>query len=57
VDFCLVFWDTKNDKKSFKNVKGLAEIKGEGEYCAIFSKINEDATVQIDLCNSLGTTL
>jgi WD repeat-containing protein 35 len=57
VDFCLVFWETKTDKKSLKYVKDLAEIKGEGEYCAVFSKIDDDATVQIDLCNSLGTTL
>lgn len=57
VDFCLVFWETKTDRKIFKYVKDLSEIKGEGEYCAVFSKVNDDATVQIDLCNSLGTTL
>lgn len=41
----------------FKYVKDLVEIKGEGEYAAVFSKVDDDATVQIDLCNSLGTTL
>lgn len=57
IDFCLVFWEPKSDRKVFKYVKDLAEVKGEGEYCAVFSKIDDDATVQIDLCNSIGTTL
>lgn len=57
VDFCVVFWETKTDKKFFKYVKDLAEIRGEGEYCSLFSKIDDDTAVQIDLCNSLGTTL
>ena len=28
VDFCVVFWDTKNDEKSMKYIKDLTEIKG-----------------------------
>jgi WD repeat-containing protein 35 len=39
-----------------KYVKELTEIKGEGEYCAIFSHPEEEYT-QIDLCNSIGTTI
>lgn len=28
VDYCIVFWDTKNDEKYMKYVKDLLEIKG-----------------------------
>lgn len=56
VEFCVVFWDTKSDEKYMKYVKDLTEIKGEGEFCAIFSRPDEDIT-QIDLCNSIGTTI
>jgi WD repeat-containing protein 35 len=56
VEFCVVFWDTKTDEKYMKYVKELTEIKGEGEYCAIFSHPEEEYT-QIDLCNSIGTTI
>jgi len=56
VEFCVVFWDSKSDEKYMKYVKDLTEIKGEGEYCAIFSHPEEEVT-QIDLCNSIGTTI
>jgi WD repeat-containing protein 35 len=39
-----VFWDTKTDEKYMKYVKELIDIKGEGEYCAIFSKPEEEYT-------------
>jgi hypothetical protein len=37
----VVFWDTKTDEKYMKYVKDLADIKGEGEFCTIFSKLDE----------------
>ena len=39
-----------------KYVKELTEIKGEGEFCTIFSKHDEETT-KIDLCNSIGTII
>jgi WD repeat-containing protein 35 len=56
VEFCVVFWDTKSDEKFMKYVRDLAEIRGQGEFCAIFTK-NDLDLVQIDLCNSIGTII
>ncbi len=28
IDFCIVFWETKTDKRYFKYVKDLSEIRG-----------------------------
>jgi WD repeat-containing protein 35 len=39
-----------------KYVRDLAEIRGQGEFCAIFTK-NDFELVQVDLCNSIGTII
>ena len=39
-----------------KYIKELVEIRGEGEFCVLFSHPEEEIT-QIDLCNSIGSTI
>jgi len=55
IDFCVIFWDTKNDTKNIKYVKNLLAIRACGEFCVLISRI-EDTSEQysISLCNSIG---
>ncbi|KAM9786504.1 WD repeat-containing protein 35 isoform X1 [Syngnathus typhle] len=69
-DYCVVFWDTKNNEKCVKYVKSLMSITTSGDFCTLASKA-DDTQVQgnaesdgeshakyvLILCNSIGTPL
>ncbi|XP_023129975.2 WD repeat-containing protein 35 isoform X1 [Amphiprion ocellaris] len=69
-EYCVVFWDTKNNEKFVKYVKSLISITTSGDFCILASKADdtqpqEDAELEsgnharyvLILCNSIGTPL
>ncbi|XP_030575104.1 WD repeat-containing protein 35 isoform X3 [Archocentrus centrarchus] len=69
-EYCVVFWDTKNNEKFVKYVKSLMSITTSGDFCILASKADdtqpqEDAEVEsasharyvLILFNSIGTPL
>uniref|UniRef100_A0A7N6BEQ9 WD repeat-containing protein 35 n=1 Tax=Anabas testudineus TaxID=64144 RepID=A0A7N6BEQ9_ANATE len=67
-EYCVVFWDTKNNEKFVKYVKSLMSITTSGDFCILASKADdtqpqEDAESEsgshyvLILCNSIGTPL
>ncbi|XP_051471912.1 WD repeat-containing protein 35 isoform X3 [Apus apus] len=68
-EYCVVFWDTKNNEKYVKYVKGLISITTYGDFCVLATKADENqpqeehetesvgATYVLVLCNSIGTPL
>ncbi|XP_072314070.1 WD repeat-containing protein 35 [Eucyclogobius newberryi] len=69
-EYCVVFWDTKNNEKFVKYVKSLMSITTSGDFCILASKADdsqaqEEAEVEpgnhlrfvLILCNSIGTPL
>ncbi|KAM6969516.1 WD repeat-containing protein 35 [Tautogolabrus adspersus] len=69
-EYCVVFWDTKNNEKFVKYVKSLMSITTSGDFCILASKADdtqpqEDAELEsasparyvLILCNSIGTPL
>ncbi|XP_029451827.1 WD repeat-containing protein 35 isoform X1 [Rhinatrema bivittatum] len=68
-EYCVVFWDTKNNEKYVKYVKSLISITTCGDFCILATKTDEShpqeendtesngATYVLVLCNSIGTPL
>nr|XP_021149197.1 WD repeat-containing protein 35 isoform X1 [Columba livia] len=68
-EYCVVFWDTKNNEKYVKYVKSLISITTCGDFCVLATKADENqpqeenetepigATYVLVLCNSIGTPL
>ncbi|XP_055481799.1 WD repeat-containing protein 35 isoform X5 [Psammomys obesus] len=68
-EYCVVFWDTKNNEKFVKYVKSLISITTCGDFCILATKADENhpqeenemetfgATFVLVLCNSIGTPL
>nr|XP_033792878.1 WD repeat-containing protein 35 isoform X3 [Geotrypetes seraphini] len=68
-EYCVVFWDTKNNEKYVKYVKSLISITTCGDFCILATKTDENhpqeenetdpngATYVLVLCNSIGTPL
>ncbi|XP_010877761.2 WD repeat-containing protein 35 isoform X1 [Esox lucius] len=69
-EYCVVFWDTKNNEKFVKYVKSLMSITTSGDFCILATKADhthpqEDADVEsgnnamyvLVLCNAIGTPL
>ncbi|XP_062325717.1 WD repeat-containing protein 35 isoform X1 [Osmerus eperlanus] len=68
-EYCVVFWDTKNNEKFVKYVKSLMSITTSGDFCILATKSDdthpqEDAELEsgsalfvLVLCNSIGTPL
>uniref|UniRef100_A0A3Q3JRB8 WD repeat-containing protein 35 n=1 Tax=Monopterus albus TaxID=43700 RepID=A0A3Q3JRB8_MONAL len=69
-EYCVVFWDTKNNEKHVKYVKSLMSITTSGDFCILASKADdtqpqEDSELELGsharyiliLCNSIGTPL
>ncbi|XP_063088248.1 WD repeat-containing protein 35 isoform X3 [Cavia porcellus] len=68
-EYCVVFWDTKNNEKYVKYVKSLISITTWGDFCILATKADEShpqeedemetfgATFVLILCNSIGTPL
>ncbi|XP_057715760.1 WD repeat-containing protein 35 isoform X1 [Corythoichthys intestinalis] len=69
-DYCVIFWDTKNNEKFVKYVKSLMSITTSGDFCTLASKADETqpqgsaesesgshAKYVLILCNSIGTPL
>nr|XP_019940254.1 PREDICTED: WD repeat-containing protein 35 [Paralichthys olivaceus] len=69
-EYCVVFWETKNNEKFVKYVKSLMSITTSGDFCILASKADdtqpqEDAELEsgtharyvLILCNSIGTPL
>ncbi|XP_035465888.1 WD repeat-containing protein 35 isoform X2 [Scophthalmus maximus] len=68
-EYCVVFWDTKNNEKFVKYVKSLMSITTSGDFCILASKADDtqaqDAELEsgsharfvLILCNSIGTPL
>ena len=50
----IVFWDLKKNKKNYKYVKNLLNIKSSGAFCLLTAKASESKYVVI-LCNSIGS--
>ncbi|XP_030213023.1 WD repeat-containing protein 35 isoform X1 [Gadus morhua] len=69
-EYCVVFWDTKNNEKFIKYVKSLLSITTSGDFCILATKADEnhpqeDTEIELGsraryvlvLCNSIGTPL
>ncbi|XP_053316634.1 WD repeat-containing protein 35 isoform X1 [Spea bombifrons] len=68
-EYCVVFWDTKNNEKFVKYVKSLLSVSTCGDFCTLATKADENhhpedgesepngATYVLVLCNSIGTPL
>ncbi|XP_063298196.1 WD repeat-containing protein 35 [Pelobates fuscus] len=68
-EYCVVFWDTKNNEKYVKYVKSLISVSTCGDFCILATKVDENhqqeenetepngATYVLVLCNSIGTPL
>ncbi|XP_058282761.1 WD repeat-containing protein 35 isoform X1 [Hylobates moloch] len=57
-EYCVVFWDTKNNEKYVKYVKGLISITTCGDFCILATKADENhPQFVLVLCNSIGTPL
>lgn len=41
-EHCVVFWDTKNNEKHVKYVKGLMSITTCGDFCILATKADEN---------------
>lgn len=40
-EYCVVYWDTKNNEKFVKYVKNLTSITTSGDFCILASKADE----------------
>ncbi|XP_030902468.2 WD repeat-containing protein 35 isoform X2 [Melopsittacus undulatus] len=57
-EYCVVFWDTKNNEKYVKYVKSLISITTYGDLCVLATKADENQPQYVlVLCNSIGTPL
>ncbi|KAM4772218.1 WD repeat-containing protein 35 [Rhinophrynus dorsalis] len=68
-EYCVIFWDTKNNEKYVKYVKSLISVTTCGDFCILATKADENqqqedhenetngATYVLVLCNSIGTPL
>uniref|UniRef100_A0A8B9YHE3 WD repeat-containing protein 35 n=1 Tax=Bos mutus grunniens TaxID=30521 RepID=A0A8B9YHE3_BOSMU len=68
-EYCVTFWDTKNNDKYVKYVKSLISITTCGDFCILATKADENhpqeenemetfgAMFVLVLCNSIGTPL
>ncbi|XP_021109185.1 WD repeat-containing protein 35 isoform X8 [Heterocephalus glaber] len=68
-EYCVVFWDTKNNEKYVKYVKSLISVTTCGDFCILATKADESHPQEEDetetlgamfvlvLCNSIGTPL
>ncbi|XP_062892582.1 WD repeat-containing protein 35 isoform X2 [Mobula hypostoma] len=58
LEYCVVFWDTKNNEKYIKYVKSLISITTCGDFCILATKADETSLQYVlVLCNSIGTPL
>ncbi|KAI1895144.1 hypothetical protein AGOR_G00103280 [Albula goreensis] len=69
LEYCVVFWDTKNNEKHVKYVRSLLSITTCGDFCILATKADDShpqedsegdtviATYVLVLCNSIGTPL
>ncbi|XP_036398202.1 WD repeat-containing protein 35 isoform X1 [Megalops cyprinoides] len=69
MEYCVVFWDTKNNEKYVKYVRSLLSITTCGDFCILATKADDShpqedaeaeavtATYALVLCNSIGTPL
>ncbi|XP_077008272.1 WD repeat-containing protein 35 isoform X1 [Tamandua tetradactyla] len=57
-EYCVVFWETKNNEKYVKYVKSLISITTCGDFCILATKADENhPQFVLVLCNSIGTPL
>ncbi|XP_078503870.1 WD repeat-containing protein 35 [Lissotriton helveticus] len=68
-EYCVVFWETKNNEKYIKYVKSLVSITTCGDFCILATKADENhpqednemdsngSKYALVLCNSIGTPL
>ncbi|XP_056151968.1 WD repeat-containing protein 35 [Lampris incognitus] len=57
-EYCVVFWDTKNNEKFVKYVKSLMSITTSGDFCILATKADDTHPQYVlVLCNSIGTPL
>ncbi|KFV77076.1 WD repeat-containing protein 35, partial [Dryobates pubescens] len=57
-EYCVVFWDTKNNEKYVKYVKSLISVTTYGDFCVLATKADENQPQYVlVLCNSIGTPL
>uniref|UniRef100_A0A452VFJ2 WD repeat-containing protein 35 n=1 Tax=Ursus maritimus TaxID=29073 RepID=A0A452VFJ2_URSMA len=71
-EYCVIFWDTKNNEKYVKYVKSLISITTCGDFCILATKADENhpqveagvlilfvfcSQFVLVLCNSIGTPL
>ncbi|XP_037007685.2 WD repeat-containing protein 35 isoform X2 [Artibeus jamaicensis] len=57
-EYCVIFWDTKNNEKYIKYVKSLISITTCGDFCILATKADENHPQYVlVLCNSIGTPL
>ncbi|XP_060267833.1 WD repeat-containing protein 35 isoform X7 [Ovis aries] len=57
-EYCVTFWDTKNNDKYVKYVKSLISITTCGDFCILATKADENhPQFVLVLCNSIGTPL
>ncbi|KAF4016576.1 hypothetical protein G4228_007779, partial [Cervus hanglu yarkandensis] len=57
-EYCVTFWDTKNNDKYVKYVKSLISITTCGDFCILATKADENhPQFVLVLCNSIGTPM
>ncbi|XP_072811114.1 WD repeat-containing protein 35-like [Vicugna pacos] len=57
-EYCVIFWDTKNNETYVKYVKSLISITTCGDFCILAAKADENhRQFVLVLCNSIGTPL
>ncbi|XP_036398203.1 WD repeat-containing protein 35 isoform X2 [Megalops cyprinoides] len=58
MEYCVVFWDTKNNEKYVKYVRSLLSITTCGDFCILATKADDShPQYALVLCNSIGTPL
>ncbi|KAJ8290228.1 hypothetical protein GJAV_G00010260 [Gymnothorax javanicus] len=58
LEYCVVFWDTKNNEKFVKYVRSLLSITTCGDFCILATKADDSHPQYVlVLCNSIGTPL
>lgn len=60
-EYCVVFWDTKNNEKFVKYVKSLISVTTSGDFCILASKaddsppqVSRGTRTELQVCGDAG---
>lgn len=59
MEYTVIFWDMRRNRKSIRYVKGLLDVRGTSDMCCILSKVDgeDDDAWKLELCNTIGSPL